>query len=314
LSFSWEWPVGALCAFLISVATTPAGVSGAVLLLPVQVGLLGVPSPAVTPTNLIFNVGATPGGLLRFWREGRLGGPLAALLVAGSLPGVVAGAVIRVEWLADPHDFMFVAPAVLLPLGLWLLLGAQRVPRVRALPSGAICLVALAVGTLGGIYGLGGGSLLAPLLLGAGMSARVVAPATLTATFVTSIAGIGTYQVLQSTHGGAIAPDWALGAWLCAGGFAGSYLGARLQGRMSESALRRLLGAIACAIALRFLQQALEHSRSISTLSTDLIKMTIASGSSEDGADGTHRRSRVLPDPRRAAHTPAAPRPRALAP
>ena len=30
-----------------------AGVSGAVLLLPVQVSVLGVPSPAVTPTNLL---------------------------------------------------------------------------------------------------------------------------------------------------------------------------------------------------------------------------------------------------------------------
>ncbi len=43
-----------------------AGVSGAVLLLPVQISVLGVPSPAVTPTNLLFNVAATPGALLRF--------------------------------------------------------------------------------------------------------------------------------------------------------------------------------------------------------------------------------------------------------
>jgi hypothetical protein len=38
---------------------TPIGVSGEVFLLPVQVSLLGVPSPAVTPTNLLFNVVAT---------------------------------------------------------------------------------------------------------------------------------------------------------------------------------------------------------------------------------------------------------------
>jgi hypothetical protein len=45
--------------------TTPAGVSGAVLLLPIQLSVLGVPSPAITPTNLLFNVAAVPGGLLR---------------------------------------------------------------------------------------------------------------------------------------------------------------------------------------------------------------------------------------------------------
>jgi uncharacterized protein len=66
----WEWPVGGLCAFFIALITTPAGVSGAVLLLPVQLSVLHVPSPAVTPTNLLFNIAAIPGG--QVWP--RLGG------------------------------------------------------------------------------------------------------------------------------------------------------------------------------------------------------------------------------------------------
>lgn len=259
----WEWPVGALCALLVALVTTPAGVSGAVLLLPVQLSLLGVPSPAVTPTNLVFNVGATPGGLLRFWREQRLTNSLTGLLVAGTLPGVVAGAVIRVELLAGERAFMLVAAGVLLPLGLWLLVGAQRLPRARPAPTARtrhlIWLLALVVGTVGGIYGIGGGSLLAPLLLAAGFSAYQVAPATLAATFLTSIVGVASYELLQLDHGGSIAPDWALGAWLATGGFLGSYLGARLQHRLSESALRRLLGAIACLVAARYLQQAVDH-------------------------------------------------------
>ena len=132
----WEWPIGALLAALIAFVTTPAGVSGAVLLLPVQVSVLGVPSPSVTPTNLLFNVAAIPGGLLRFGREGRLFGPLTWLLVAGTLPGVVAGAVIRVELLPGDRATAIVAAAVLLPLGVWLLAGARpREPR-RGPPGG----------------------------------------------------------------------------------------------------------------------------------------------------------------------------------
>ena len=84
--------------------------------------------------------------------------------------------------------------------------------------------LSLVVGTVGGIYGIGGGSLLAPILLAAGFSAYEVAPAKLTATFLTSIGGIATYLVLQATHGGAIVPEWALAAFLCAGGFAGATL------------------------------------------------------------------------------------------
>jgi uncharacterized membrane protein YfcA len=260
----WEWPVGAVCAFVLALVTTPAGVSGAVLLLPIQLSLLHVPSPAVTPTNLLFNVAAVPGGLLRFWHERRLLNTLTWLLVAGTLPGVIAGAIIRVELLSGAHAFTFVAAGVLLPLGVWLALGTQRLPPVRLSPSRrarrVIWGLSLAVGTLGGIYGIGGGSLLAPILLALGYSVYEVAPATLAATFLTSIGGIVTYQILQATHGGPIAPDWALGAFLGAGGFVGSYLGARLQRHLPERALRRLLGLIACLVAARYIQTATQQS------------------------------------------------------
>jgi uncharacterized membrane protein YfcA len=253
----WEWPIGALLAALIAFVTTPAGVSGAVLLLPVQVSVLGVPSPSVTPTNLLFNVAAVPGGLLRFGREGRLFGPLTWLLVAGTLPGVVAGAVIRVELLPGERATAIVAAVVLLPLGVWLLAGA-RPPAPRRGPPGraarrVIPVVALAVGVVGGLYGIGGGSLLAPILLAAGMSAYQVAPATLAATFMTSVAGIATFEALQASQGGVVGPDWALGLFLGAGGFVGSYAGARMQRHLPEMALRRLLGVLACAIAVRYL-------------------------------------------------------------
>jgi uncharacterized membrane protein YfcA len=108
----WQWLLGAACAFVLALLTTPAEVSGAVLL-PVQVSILGVPSPAVTPTNLLYNAFSTPGALLRFGREGRLRAPLAGLLIAGTLPGVIAGAAVRVEWLSNSHDFTLVAAGVL---------------------------------------------------------------------------------------------------------------------------------------------------------------------------------------------------------
>ena len=187
---------------------------GAVLLLPIQLSVLHVPSPAVTPTNLLFNVAAVPGGLLRFWHERRLMNKLTWLLVAGTLPGVIAGAIIRVEFLSGDRAFQLVAAGVLLPLGLWLALGSQRIAPAPPEPTRrarwGIWLLSLLVGTIGGIYGIGGGSILAPILLALGYSAYEVAPATLAATFLTSIGGIVTYQVLQATHGGAIAPT---GRW-----------------------------------------------------------------------------------------------------
>ena len=55
----------------------PGRISGAVLLLPFQVSILGTPSPAVTPTNLLYNVLSTPGALYRYRRQHQSGGRLA---------------------------------------------------------------------------------------------------------------------------------------------------------------------------------------------------------------------------------------------
>jgi uncharacterized protein len=116
----WTVPAALLAAFGIAVTATPAGISGAVLLLPFQVSVLGTPSPAVTPTNLLYNVIATPGALYRYRRQHQTGGRLALLLTGGTLPGVIAGSVIRVELIPGPKIFDLVVFAVLLPLGVWL--------------------------------------------------------------------------------------------------------------------------------------------------------------------------------------------------
>ena len=126
--------------------------------------ILNVPSPAVTPTNLLCNIVATPGGLRRYWQAGTLRGRLARPLALGTLPGVILGAVIRVEWLSGPTAFLVAVAAVLLPPGLWLVSVGSRPPRTaapRRVSPRIIVLLALAVGVIGGIYGIGGGSVLA---------------------------------------------------------------------------------------------------------------------------------------------------------
>jgi uncharacterized protein len=99
LGTGWTEVVALAAAFVIAAVASPAGISGAVLLLPFQVSVLGTPSPAVTPTNLLYNVVATPGAIYRYWRQGQTGGRLTRLLVAGTLPGVILGSIIRVELL-----------------------------------------------------------------------------------------------------------------------------------------------------------------------------------------------------------------------
>ncbi|MFC5805783.1 sulfite exporter TauE/SafE family protein [Streptomyces formicae] len=249
----WELGVAGLAAgVLIAMATAPVGVSGAVFLLPVQLSVFAVPNPAVTPTNLLYNVVAGPGALLRHRRDGALRGPLVRCMALGALPGVILGAVIRVFALPGPDVFRLLVAALMLPLGTWLIARTLRParPEIRR-PEPAprtVTGLALAVGVVGGIYGIGGGSILGPVLVGRGVSVSKVAPAALASTFATSLVGASTYALLSLAHSGSIAPDWFLGLACGLGGLIGGYLGACLQPRMPEIFLRLLLGTLAAAL------------------------------------------------------------------
>jgi uncharacterized membrane protein YfcA len=254
----WTEVVALVAAYVVAVLATPAGISGAVLLLPFQVSVLGTPSPAVTPTNLLYNVVATPGALYRYWRQQQTGGRLALVLIAGTLPGVIAGSVIRVELLPGPRVFDLVVAAVLVPLGIWLALTRPTRPRdpdrpARLIPAPVLVILAAAVGCVGGIYGIGGGSILAPILIGSGRRPAEVAPAALASTFVTSVAGVITFTVLSIHQHGSVAPDWPTGIALGVGGLAGAYTGARIQSRLPDALIRRLVGILVVAIGARYL-------------------------------------------------------------
>jgi uncharacterized protein len=271
-----------VAAFFVSALTAPAGVSGAFLLLPFQVSVLGFTSPAVSPTNLIYNVLATPGGVYRYAREGRVVWPLAAVILAGSLPGVLLGALLRTTVFADPEVFKIFIGLVLLYLGGRLLIevlkgGDARTPpgagRVRN--SGlsrwegryefggesfsygvpAVLGLSFAVGVVGGIYSIGGGAIIAPFLVAIfGLPVYTVAGAALVGTFITSVAGVAFFELLSFSPLGteAASPDWLLGATLGVGGLAGTYAGARLQKHLPERGIKAVLGGLVTLLALGY--------------------------------------------------------------
>src|SRR5215212_5558299 len=277
-----------LVAFLVSALTAPAGVSGA-FLLPFQGSVLGFTSPAVSPTNLIYNVIAAPGGVYHFVREQRVVWPLAVVVIVGTLPGVFVGAVLRVTYLSDPGAFKVFVGLVLLYLGTRLLYevvarlrsggpwgdvrpgdAALEIVRVslwwvrykfgekqHTFSIPAVFLLSLVVGVIGGIYSIGGGSIIAPFLVSVfGLPVYTVAGATMIGTFITSVSGAAFYEILVATPLGeqvSVAPDWPLGIVLGVGGLAGTYAGARLQRFIPDFWIRAILGVLVTLLALRYL-------------------------------------------------------------
>ncbi len=284
----WLPPVVAL---VISFFTSMAGVSGAFLLLPFQMSVLGFDSPAVTPTNQVYNITATPSGVYRYLREGRLVWPLAFVLIVGTVPGVVIGGVLRITLLADPAPFKAFVGVVLLYIG-WRMF--QNVIRSRAAarvvtgPSSegstwraetiaftwkrlsfrfqndvhesstvSIAAFSILVGIVGGAYGIGGAALMGPVLVSMyGLPIHAVAGATLMGTFSTAFVAVCFFQLfapLISPESMAVRPDWPLGLLFGLGGLVGMYLGARTQRLVPSVWLKSLLGAIVLFVAARYI-------------------------------------------------------------
>lgn len=113
--------------FGVSFLCSLGGLSGSFLLLPFQMSFLGFTTPAVSPTNHLYNVVSTPGGAWRLIRERRMVWPLTLVVIAGSVPGTLVGSVIRVACLPDPQVFKLFAAMVLLYIGASLFWGLFRV-------------------------------------------------------------------------------------------------------------------------------------------------------------------------------------------
>ena len=119
-------------ALVVSTFTSMGGVSGAFLLLPFQVSILNFHSPAVSPTNLVFNIVAIPSGVYRFIREGRMNWPVTWVVIFGTLPGLLFGALIRINWLPKKEHFTLFVGCVLLYIGLRLLYELAEKVNIKA--------------------------------------------------------------------------------------------------------------------------------------------------------------------------------------
>jgi uncharacterized membrane protein YfcA len=271
-----------LVAFVVSLFTSMVGISGAILLLPFQVSVLGYTTPSVSATNLVYNLVAIPGGVYRYWKEGRMAWPLVWVILAGSLPGTLAGWWLHVHHLPEPGLFIVFVGAVLLLVALQVLMGIGQASRppgqltnnstiatrsisIRRIElgfqdqnykfsTGGMFALALVVGIIGGAYGIGGGAIIAPFCIGLfRLPVYIVAGAALVGTLVTSAFGIALYALLPAPADMPTDPDWLLGLLFGAGGFAGIYAGARLQKYVPEKLLKTGLGIFLLVLALNYL-------------------------------------------------------------
>lgn len=276
-------------AFLVSFFTSMGGVSGAFLLLPFQMSFLGYTAPSVSATNHVFNIVAIPSGVYRYIKERRMLWPLTWAVIIGTLPGVFIGAWVRIAYLPDSKNFKLFVGMVLLYIG-WRLLrdvvvdrtistsppkvdkpGQVSTVRVTTTSFSQVCFeysgqsysfspvvvygICFVVGVIGGVYGIGGGSIFAPFFVTiVGLPVFTIAGAALMGTFVTSVAGVAFYHLLAVFYPHmSVEPDWLLGLLFGAGGMLGMYLGARAQKWVPGRVIKGILTFCVLFVAIKYI-------------------------------------------------------------
>ncbi|MEZ0344037.1 MAG: sulfite exporter TauE/SafE family protein [Caldimicrobium sp.] len=268
-----------LFSLILSFFCATGGVSGAFLLLPFQLSVLGFTSPSVSATNHLYNVVAIPSGVYRYWREKRFYFPLTLLITLGTFPGVVIGYFLRISLFQNVKNFKLLVGMVLLFIGAKLFYDLLFPPkdlsfspeaptthtfnfrnlifeyggRIYSLSTPLLIIISFVIGIVGGIYGIGGGAVIAPILLAFfHLPPYIFAGATLFATFLTSILGVIIYTL------GGNGPDFLLGFLFGLGGAVGLYFGARFQKKFPQKLIRLILTVILLYISFQYIYQYLK--------------------------------------------------------
>ncbi len=151
-------------ALLVGVTLGLLGGGGAVLTVPILVYVMGVTPKVAVPLSLMVVGSASLIGATMHWRAGRLAiGPtlrFAAFTVVGAFVGARTG-----RLLPDVVQLGLFAVVVLAAaIAMWRSVGREPTPRPDRSPA-VLPVVGIAVGTLTGIVGVGGGFLFVPALV-----------------------------------------------------------------------------------------------------------------------------------------------------
>jgi len=231
--------------FVFTTVLTIAGVGAAFVLIPVFLAL-GVELHAAMATALLLNGLSMSVASVRFVRhrliDFGLAVPMAVVAVALSPLGV---------WVSRglPRNQLLWAFVVFLVLAAGMMLFYQPRARATVLPAGRRVLLGLGVGGLagfvGGLLGVGGGNLILPVLVGAGLDPK---RASATSSFVVVFASFAGFAGHMTTGG----ISYPLLAWTAAGAVGGALLGSWLMtDRLKSRHVKLLIGVTLLAIAVK---------------------------------------------------------------
>ena len=235
-----------LCGLLAGALGGFMGVGGGILLVPLLVHALGLGQHEAQGTSLAFTTVTALVAATLYFRQGNLDLPLALYLALGAVPGVLLGAALARK---------MTARGLRLAFGVLMILTAARIlvqaPAHATLPFpwpvAANVLLGVVIGALAGLLGVGGGTILVPVLvLGEGYPQHVAQGVSLLMILPTGIVGAWSH----ARHGHVVR---SLLPGLMTGGAVGALLGAFLANRIGAAALSRFFALFLLLVAAQMI-------------------------------------------------------------
>lgn len=231
----------------VGVAVGLAGGGGAVLAVPMLVYLLDQSVHAATTESLVIVVAASGAGALGHARHRAVCWRLAAAFAAAALPGSVVGTLVNRAFAAE----LLLGAFAFLLLGVSVLTwrqgrgaGAAGPDRCPDLDLRVVALAGFAIGTLTGLFGVGGGFAVVPaLVLVLGVPIRRAIATSLVIVTVVSAAGLVEHLVVDADIAWDVALPFAAAAMVTAS------LGGTLARRIPQRALVRAFAVLLAGLA-----------------------------------------------------------------
>jgi uncharacterized membrane protein YfcA len=233
-----------IIAFILSVVFSIGGVGSAIAIVPTMTWL-GISLMIAKPTGLFINTLSMLSATIKNIRHGKLdhrfGLPIVVMGTIFSPIGVYSGKFIPKKYV------LWVFIAFLLYSGTIMVFFKPRPRHGNGNHIVEGSLIGGLAGFLGGLLGVGGGSIISSALIMLGYEPKKVAVTTALVVFFSSLSGFLTYWGMGTL-------DWKLLGIVSLSAIAGGWLGTHLlHFKMSSEQVKRVIGVIIYLIALKMI-------------------------------------------------------------
>ncbi|UEM02453.1 sulfite exporter TauE/SafE family protein [Skermanella rosea] len=224
------------------------GGGGSILAVPLLLYVVGVPDPHVAiGTSAVAVAVSAFANLAQHARAGTVKWPCAATFAAAGVFGALVGSTIGKAVEGEKLLFLFALAMVAVGVSMLRRRGGEGDPAVRIDRRIAVRLLAIGfmVGTVSGLFGIGGGFLVVPgILFGSGMTVLSAVGSSLF-----SVGAFGLTTAANYAVSGLV--DWTIAGLFIAGGLAGGFAGLKAAVRLStrKGALTRIFAGVMFAVA-----------------------------------------------------------------